>query len=197
VESGVGYVKGNFWPSARFVDLEDLNREAQAWVDTVADVRIHGTTKERPADRLAEERPRLRPVPGPERLAPFLRDRRKVGRDGYVQWEKAAYGVSWRWVGKEVQVQAEGTVVEIWAGEQRLAVHPRATRPGQRSTLPGQWEGLPSGDGRPRKEARAVQVSSIEVEQRSLAEYQLLVGRGAASETYSISGRLGEIGSQT
>lgn len=30
VESGVKYVRGNFWPSARFTDLEDLNRQVRA-----------------------------------------------------------------------------------------------------------------------------------------------------------------------
>jgi transposase len=36
VESGIKYVKGNFWPSARFVDLDDLNRQVRVWCDTVA-----------------------------------------------------------------------------------------------------------------------------------------------------------------
>src|SRR5919204_6429731 len=68
VESGVGYVKGNFWPTARFVDDAELNRQAQTWVDTVANVRVHGTTRERPLDRLARERPRLRALPEAPRL---------------------------------------------------------------------------------------------------------------------------------
>jgi transposase len=46
VESGIKYVRHNFWPAARFVDLEDLNRQVQAWCASVADVRIHGTTAE-------------------------------------------------------------------------------------------------------------------------------------------------------
>jgi len=41
VESGVKYVRGNFWPTARFVDLQDLSRQAQTWIDEVADRRIH------------------------------------------------------------------------------------------------------------------------------------------------------------
>ena len=61
------------------------------------------------------------------------------------------------------------------SGEQRLAVHPRAGRPGQRFTLPGQWSGLGLGDSRPKKEPLATQVEEIEVEQRSLELYQALV----------------------
>ena len=178
VESGIKYVRGNFWPGARFTDDADLNRQARAWVDGVANVRTHGTTRERPADRLAEERRHLGSLPAPEKLLPFLRETRKVGRDGYVQYERAWYGVSWAWAGREVQVEAGVATVQLWAGEQRLAVHPRASRAGQRFTAPGQWADLPTADGRPRREALAVQVPGVEVQQRSPAIYEALVGLG-------------------
>ena len=66
--------------------------------------------------------------------------------------------------------------MEIWAGDERIAVHPRAQRSGQRFILPGQWEGLPRGDDRPRREAVAVQVPVGEVERRSLKFYELAAG---------------------
>ena len=68
--------------------------------------------------------------------------------------------------------------MEIWASQERLAVHPRAQQPGQRFTLPGQWEGLPKADGRPHKEALAVQVPVGEVERRSLEVYELAAAGG-------------------
>ena len=62
---------------------------------------------------------------------------------------------------------------------ERLAVHPRAHRRGQRLTLPGQWDGLVNGETRGRKrEALAVQVSAQQVERRSLDIYELLAGGG-------------------
>ncbi len=64
---------------------------------TVADVRLHGTTHERPADRLATERSSLGPMPAHDRLATFLREKRTVGRDGYVQWGRSWYGVPCQW----------------------------------------------------------------------------------------------------
>ena len=71
--------------------------------------------------------------------------------------------------------------MEIWAGDERIAVHPRAQKQGQRFILPGQWSGLPRGDGRPRREAVAVQVpiSMGEVERRSLDAYELAAVGGA------------------
>ena len=72
-----------------------------------------------------------------------------------------------------MQVGQRLGTVEIWAGSERIAVHPRAQQPGQRFILPGQWEGLPRGDNRPRREAVALQVPVGEVERRSLDIYEL------------------------
>jgi transposase len=176
VESGVKYLRGNFWPTARFTDEADLNHQVQAWIESVAHQRVHGTTGEQPAARLALERSHLQPVPPLDRLRPLLREERTVGRDGYVAWERAWYGVAWSWVGQRVQVQADADLVQIWAGDQPLAVHPVATRPGQRLTVPGQWAGLPGEEGRPRPEPLAVQLPRVEVEQRPLSAYDALIG---------------------
>jgi transposase len=176
-ESGIKYTKRNFWPGVRFTDLDDLNRRARVWLDTVANVRIHGTTRERPVDRLAVERASLRPLPGRERLQPWLREERRVGRDGYVHWDGAWYGLPWPWrPGQVVQVQSGDGIVELWVGDERVAVHPRATRPGQRLTHPRQWAGIPTRDGRPRPEPVAVQLPSVEVERRPLSVYETLAG---------------------
>lgn len=178
VESGIKYVRRNFWPSVRFTELDDLNRQARAWSDGVANIRLHGTTRERPVDRLVKEKPHLMPLPQAGRWTPFLRDERRVGRDGYVQWDSSWYGVHWSLVGQRVQVQATDTNVELWSGDQRLAMHPRALRPGQRFTLPGQWQGLLTGESSPQKEALAIQVPTVEVQQRSLETYEVLVMGG-------------------
>ena len=178
VESGVKYVRGNLWPSLRFTDDADLNRQALQWCDSVANRRTHGTTGRPPAEMLTEEQPHLGQLPERSRLSPYLREDRLVARDGFVSWEGSRYGVHWKWVGATVQVgQRQGTV-EIWAGQERLAVHPRSQSAGQRFILPGQWEGLPQTDGRPHKDALAVQVPVGEVKRRSLEVYELAAARG-------------------
>ena len=82
-----------------------------------------------------------------------------VARDGFVSWDGSRYGVHWQWVGAIVQVGQRAGTVEIWAEDQRLAVHPRA-------------------DGRPVKEALAVQVPVGQVERRSLEVYELAATGG-------------------
>ena len=124
VESGVKYVRRNMWPSIRFTDDADLNRQALEWCDVVANARLHGTTYRVPWEMLAEELPHLGKLPERATLAPYLREDRTVARDGFISWEGSRYGVHWKWVGAVVQVgQRQGTV-EIWAGDERIAVHP-------------------------------------------------------------------------
>ena len=65
--------------------------------------------------------------------------------------------------------------VEIWAGEERLAIHPKATWAGQRFTLPGQWAGLERGDTRRAKVVLGLELPSLEVQRRSLEVYDRLV----------------------
>jgi transposase len=62
VERGVGYVKKNFLQGLELTDFSTIHAAAQLWLDTVANVRIHGETQQRPVDLLAEERPRLGPL---------------------------------------------------------------------------------------------------------------------------------------
>jgi len=64
IESGIKYVKNNALKGRDFVGLRDLNGFLVHWETTVADTRIHGTTK-RQVQKLFEEaeRPALRPLP--------------------------------------------------------------------------------------------------------------------------------------
>ena len=176
VESGVKYVRGNPWPSLRFTDDADLNRQVLQWCDGVANRRTHGATHRIPAEMVVEEQPYLGKLPERTTLAPYLREDRRVARDGYVHWEGSRYGVPWQWCGATVQVGQRLGTVEIWESDRRLTVHPRAQEPGQRFTLPGQWEGLPAVEEGPRRRAVAVQVSAGQVERRSLDVYELVAG---------------------
>ena len=168
----------NFWPSVRFTDDADLNRQALAWCGEIANERVHGTTGKVPKAMLGIERSSLGALTERSTLGVYLREDRKVGRDGYVNWDGSRYGVPWSWSGNMVQVGVNAGMVEIWSGNERLAVHPRAHRRGQRLTLPGQWDGLVNGDQRPKRDALAVQVSAQQVERRSLDIYELLAGGG-------------------
>ena len=63
VENAVGYVKKNFLAGLDIPDFSALASAARNWLDTVANVRIHGRTRQRPVDLFEKERPFLSPVP--------------------------------------------------------------------------------------------------------------------------------------
>src|SRR5215475_10139769 len=63
VENAVGYVKKNLLAKLEIPDFSALNPAARQWLDTVANVRVHGETKEQPTVLWQTERPALRPVP--------------------------------------------------------------------------------------------------------------------------------------
>ncbi len=63
------YLRESFyWPlqtrlAPLLLDPQTANREVRLWLDTVANVRLHATLRERPVDRFALERAALRPLP--------------------------------------------------------------------------------------------------------------------------------------
>lgn len=64
VENGVGYVKKSFLNGMELSgSLAGINAAAQRWLDEVANVRIHGETRQKPMDLFAQEKPALRALP--------------------------------------------------------------------------------------------------------------------------------------
>lgn len=120
---------------SRFEDLADLNRHAKAWCDTVANVRVHGTTRQRPVDLLARERLYLNPLPSARALT-YRELTRTVGRDFCVRIANSRYSVDPRHVGKEAVVHEYTDKVEIFVEGRSAAVHPRSAAPFTRHVLP-------------------------------------------------------------
>ena len=136
VESGVKYVKANFFPLREFRGLGDNNRQLQDWVMSTAGNRIHGTTHEKPLTRFVEtEKHLLKPLPDtPPELASW--NKVKVHGDCHVQHEKCRYSVPYRLVGRALWLRATETTVRIYRDQEIVAIHPRLVRPGQRATVP-------------------------------------------------------------
>jgi transposase len=64
VENGVGYVKRNFLNGLELTDFQIINPAARHWLDTVANVRVHGQTQKVPQELFALEKLKsLHPIP--------------------------------------------------------------------------------------------------------------------------------------
>ena len=126
IERGIGYVKGNALKAHKFTALEDENRHLARWEETVADTRIHGTTK-RQVGRVfaAVERPALLPLPA-ERFPSFHEAKRRVNRDGHIEVAKAYYSVPTEFLGREVWARWDARLVRVFDHRFRqIAIHVR------------------------------------------------------------------------
>jgi len=63
VENGVGYVKKNLLAGLEIPDFAAIHPAARHWLDTVANVRMHGETRQQPITRFEDERCHLNPLP--------------------------------------------------------------------------------------------------------------------------------------
>ncbi|MGA7278175.1 MAG: IS21 family transposase [Desulfocapsaceae bacterium] len=63
VENAVGYIKKNFLTGLDPGDFKTINPAAAHWLETIANVRIHGETRKRPKDMFAEESVQLSRLP--------------------------------------------------------------------------------------------------------------------------------------
>lgn len=173
VENGIGYVRKNFWPRVKtFTGLDDLNRQVRDWLDTVANVRVHGTTHETPRERLIREG--LKPL-SPMPFEEVDRHARKVSPDACVSYENNRYSVPFEWVGQIVHIQdLKNGRIRIYHGEQLVAEHPKATGKHQRIVNEKHFEGLQTTSRHkiPQPMPRLVPSAIPEVLERDLSVYE-------------------------
>jgi transposase len=134
VERGIDYVQDNALKGRTFASLDEQNRFLLDWEQTVADTRIHGTTRQQVGARFATiERAALQPLPL-ERFPCFQEARRTVHRDGHVEVGRAYYSVPPEYLARRVWVRWDGRLVRVFNDKQeQIAVHVRH-EPGRFST---------------------------------------------------------------
>jgi transposase len=139
VERGVGYVKSSFLEGRAFVDVDDLNRQLEVWLDGVDNVRLHGTTKARPVDRFAAEQAAMQPLAAVPRYDVRPMEHRQVGPDCHLSYHRVLYSVHPDAAGRTVVVRPEGDRVgaafTVYLGDQVVARHQRRPKDSPRVTL--------------------------------------------------------------
>jgi transposase len=144
VERGVGYAQLRL-EHRRFEGLAEAQAFLDHWVKTVADVRVHGTTKRIVEEHFAEELPSMQALPvSPCRRFHF--GRRKVRSTGEVEVEALLYPAPATHVGGWVQVQHDNDVVRLIDEPTGLLLveHRRGSAEQGRATIPAAGKGLSS-----------------------------------------------------
>ncbi|HMJ09832.1 MAG TPA: IS21 family transposase, partial [Polyangiaceae bacterium] len=133
IEAGVKYAQNNALKGRTFSSLAEQNLFLADWERRVADTRIHGTVRQQVSALFEAERPALSPLPA-SLFPSFTEARRKVHRDGHVEFDKAYYSVPPEYLGREVWVRGESRVVRVLNHRQEMiAAHARA-EPGRFAT---------------------------------------------------------------
>ena len=114
VENSIRYVRENGLAARQFSSLAELNLALAHWEESVADLRIHGTTKRQVAQLYLVERPALQALPDSV-FACFQEAPRTVHRDGHVEVEKAFYHVPPEYLRQQVWVRFDSREVRIFS----------------------------------------------------------------------------------
>lgn len=118
VERTVRYVRENFMIGIKYNSLADLNSQAHAWCNKI-NAKIHGTTNERPIDRLSEEN--LLPL-----KREYIIDKmnlRRVEKDCLISYAGNKYSVPAEYVGKNVTVIVLDHMLAAYFEGKQIALH--------------------------------------------------------------------------
>jgi len=136
VERPFHYIEHNFLAGREFQDMEDLNRQSYLWRLNKANVRIHGTLRQRPVDRLEREMPYLKPLPQDRRDPAYKEVERLIHADFCVAIDTNRYSANPDLVGEYAKVRLYNDHLEIWINQQLDCKHTYIKDRYQRQVLP-------------------------------------------------------------
>jgi transposase len=134
VESGVKYVKRNFFLPRTPEDANEAQAELRRWVREIAGQRDHGTTHVAPLTLFeTEEQPALKALPA-RPYVPVTWKRSTVHPNSHLVFDRREYSVPWTLIGQRLWVRATPDTVYVHdANDERVATHDRRGA-GPRST---------------------------------------------------------------
>jgi len=131
IERQIQYLRHAFFAARPFVDVEDLNAQFRRWRDDIAHQRPHPEQRDRTvAEVLAEEQPRLLPLPA----HPFETEVMRTvtsGKTPYVRFDRNHYSIPHTHVRRPLTLLASPTTVRVVAGTEEIARHVRSYDTGQ------------------------------------------------------------------
>lgn len=125
VERAVRFARESFFAARSFVDLDDLNAQAEAWCrGLAADRRCPGQTTLSVREAFAEEAPHLLPLP--DNPYPIYEREVVIARKTpYVRFDLNDYSIPHTHVRRPLTLTADLDEVRILDGQHVIACHPR------------------------------------------------------------------------
>ena len=127
VERPFHYIEHNFLAGREFENMEDLNRRGDIWRANMANVRIHGTLRERPY---------LKPLPQNFSDVFYKEVNRLIHTDFCLAIDTNRYSANPKLIGQDAKVRLYRDHLEIWVNKQLDCKHIYAQGKYQREVLP-------------------------------------------------------------
>lgn len=124
VERANGYLETSFLPGRVFTCAADFNAQLWAWLDSIANRRVHATTGLVPSDALAGDRVAMAALP-PVAPAVGTTVTTRLGRDYYVSCGGNAYSVHPEVIGRMITVTTGLDRIVARCGDRMVADHER------------------------------------------------------------------------
>ena len=126
VESGVGYVKKNFLHGLELPHgLDALNTAARQWMNTIANVRIHGETHKEPVELFALEKQQLKPLP-PIPADTGITDTVRANNRFRIVVDTNRYSVPSLYASQRLVLKTFADRLCIYHDQKLIATHPRS-----------------------------------------------------------------------
>lgn len=141
VENNIKYFRSSFLDGRPLTSWPLLQSKLLHWLNEVANVRIHGTTRQRPLDRFQIEKPLLQPLPVHEPDVSIIRPV-KATKQCLVSFDGNAYSVPFLYAGRILTVKATLHEVQVYSDAKLMATHLRSFERGIVVENPAHYEGL-------------------------------------------------------
>jgi transposase len=125
VENGIKYIRSSCLAGYAITSWPDLQAYARSWRDDTANVRIHGTTRQRPIDRFEAERSLLQALPPKDYDVSIIRSL-KANNQAFVLFDVNAYSVPWELSSKPFTLKATAHEINIFDRDRLVASHTRS-----------------------------------------------------------------------
>jgi transposase len=130
VERPIGYVRERFWRGYVFNNISYCNQDIRKWLITIANERIHGTTKEKVSVRFEREKPYLGILPNkPYDICEKVW--RKIQKDCQVAFDGNRYVMPHEYVGEKVLLKIRNGLLRVFKDEIMIAAYNIPSEKGQ------------------------------------------------------------------
>lgn len=123
VEKGVDYVKDNCFKGREFKDVDEAKEFLKDWLKTIANVRIHGTTKRRPLDVFNSiEKSTLKELTPMDFI---FSDSAKatLNTNCHLAYKGNYYSAPFQYIGLELDVIEVNNLIKVYLDQKEIALH--------------------------------------------------------------------------